>query len=324
MSKYNIIKYTLILFIVLLYFIFDIYYTESTILINKYKPRFYKYIISLDKSSKKLFIIPHLELGDSIALNGAIRYYCSKYDIVIMVCKKSYYKQISFMYKDLNNLIFYSIPDKNIYRKIYYYFPYDKNTKKLFLDYNITYLPMGCFNPDYMPMNDFLSRTYEELNLDPSFAYTYFKINRNYKKEDELYNKLINIIGNKYIIIIDDEKRNFLIDEKYLTNLPYPIFKLSNNSNNKNKKLNTIKDDLIFNYIKILENAHEIISIDSSIPWLIDLLNLNPNTTVHTYTRLDYIKFKNINVINGTLIDKSFALFNYNNLRSSCYVKYMQ
>ena len=68
----------------ILFFIFDIYYTESTILINKYKPRFYKYIISLDKSSKKLFIIPHLELGDSIALNGAIRYYCSKYDIVII------------------------------------------------------------------------------------------------------------------------------------------------------------------------------------------------------------------------------------------------
>ena len=81
MSKYNIIKYTLILFIVLLYFIFDIYYTESTILTNKYKPRFYKYITSLDKSSKKLFIIPHLELGDSIALNGAIRYYCSKYNV---------------------------------------------------------------------------------------------------------------------------------------------------------------------------------------------------------------------------------------------------
>ena len=173
-------------------------------------------------------------------------------------------------------------------------------------------------------MNHFLARTYDELELDPSIAYTYFKINRNYKRENELYNKLINIIGNKYIIIIDDEKRNFLIDEKYLTNLPYPIFKLSNNSNNKNKKLNNIRDDLIFNYIKILENAYEIISIDSSIPWLIDLLNLNPNTTVHSYTRLDYIKFKNINVINGTLIDKSFALFNYNNLKSSCYVKYMQ
>jgi hypothetical protein len=323
MDKSNVILCTLLLFVAIFYVIFDIYYTESTILTKKYKPKFIEYIQSLDKLSKKLFTIPHLELGDSIILNGAIRYYCSKYDTVIMVCKKSYYNQISTMYTDLNNIIFYVLPDKYIYRKIYNYFPYDNDTKELFLEYNITYLPMGCFKNYYGKINDFISRTYEELDLDVNIAYSYFKINRNYARENELYDKLVSIIGHKYIIVIDDEKRNFLIDDKYLTDLPYPIVKLSNNSMNKNKKLNKIRDSIIFNYIKILENAHEIISIDSSIPWLIELLNLNPNTTVHAYSRVDYIKYRNIKIVNGTILNKSYSLLNYNNIKASCYVKYL-
>ena len=75
---------------------------------------------------------------------------------------------------------------------------------------------------------------------------------------------------------------------------------MNNNSNNKIKELNNIRTSNIFNYIKILENAKEIHSIDSSILLLIDQLNINVKTYVHRYTRtqpLGYVVYRNENLI---------------------------
>ena len=141
----------------------------------------------------------------------------------------------------------------------------------------------------------FLERSYTKLNLDSDIAYNYFKIVRDYEREDKLYNKLINITGYKYIILVDDQKRNFLINKKYFENKKYPIFNVSINSKNKNNKLDLIKSDNLFDYIKIFENAQEIISIDTSIPWLIDIMNINVKTSIYG-ARPENIVYRNKNI----------------------------
>jgi hypothetical protein len=322
MNKYIIFGIILYILLSLILQVIDVYYMESIILRKKYTPKFIDFIQSnINKKSKNLFFIPHLELGDSIILNGVVRYYCCNYDNVIMVCKKSYYDQIKFMYSDLNNLILYQVPNNNVYTKMSIYIPYNNiEIKKLFIDYNIKFLVVGCFNIQYRTNvyipGAFPLWIYNNLQIDHSIAYSYFKINRNYDREDELYNKLIKIIGLKYIVIIDDEKRNYTIDNRFLVDLKYPIFKLGSNSTNLNKKLNKIRDPIVFNYIKILENASEIISIDSSIPWIIDMLNIQTKTTVHTYMRGGYIIYnnKNIKIIDGTMIERLSGLLNYNTI----------
>ena len=326
MNKYIIFCTILFLLLILLYRVTDFYYTESNILTIKYKPKFIDFLnTNLASKSKKLFFVPHLELGDSIVLNGVVRYYCSIYDTVIMACKKSYYPQIRFMYTDLKNLILYQVPDKNIYRKMNIYIPYNNEIKTLFQEYNIKLIAQGCFKLQYsldqiyIPENMiFPIWIYNDLDINPNIAYSQFKINRDYKREDDLYNKLVKILGYKYIILIDDEKRKFEISNMFLDNLQYPIFKLGNNSTNDNKKLNTIKDPIIFNYIKILENASEIISIDSSIPWLIDMLNIPTKTTVHTYMRGGNVQYKNnnITIIDGSPIDRLPGYLNFTTINS--------
>jgi hypothetical protein len=325
MNKYIVFSILLFIVLILIYRINDFFYIESKALTIKYKPKFIEFInTKLSSQSNKLFFIPHLELGDSIVLNGIIRYYCSIYDTVVMVCKKTYYNQIHFMYSDLENLILYKVSDKNVYRKMTRYVPYDADIKKLFTEYNIKLITLGCFKFQYHSNTNIYSTLtfplwiYDDLQLSSEIAYEYFKINRDYKREDELYNKLIKILGFKYIIIIDDEKRKYTIKDSYITDLKYPVFKLGNNSTNINKKLNDIKDPIIFNYIKILENATEIISIDSSIPWLIDMLNIQTKTSVHTYMRAGNVKYnnKNISIINGTSIDRLPAFFDYNTVNS--------
>lgn len=289
-------KHIIIYFIIIIlisYYIWN-YNTKINKISNKYENRLINLLNNklINNNEKKLFIIPILELGDSIIINGAIRYFSNKYKNIIYVCKKANYNFISYMYRDLDNILYYIIPDKYTKPYINYYVPINDNIIKIFNNKNITYINM---HDNLSISGDFINRTYYRLNLSNDIAYNYFKIVRNYEREDILYNKLIEIIGDKYIILIDDEKRNFMINKKYLENKEYPIFNISKNSNNKNIKLELIKSDNLFDYIKILENAVEIISIDTSIPWLIDMMNINVKTSIYP-TRQDTIIYKNKNI----------------------------
>ena len=300
------ININLIIFISILYII----YVKSSIILNNKNNynRISNFVVTkLNGNGNKVILLPHLELGDNIVINGAVRYLCTMYSKVVLICKQVYLKQLEYMYSDLDNLILYPINGgiiENINPRDEFY--YDENVESIFNNYNITFIPICLYSnfynikPEYDRSkcgrlkypNDF----YDYLNLPNNIRYPFFKINRDYETEVLLYNNLINIIGNKYNIIIDDEKRNLIIDDKYIKN-NYPIFKLSSSSINKNTKLNTIKSDNIFNYINILENAQEIHTIDSSIVHLIDSLNIEVKTYIHRYVRPHEVNYENKNFI---------------------------
>ena len=320
----NLVLPLLILYaiiIIIYYIIIQIYPNNN---IKNSTPEFIKLLNNnYNNNLSKLLFIPHVELGDSIVLNGIVRYYSTIYNTIFMPCKNSYYNQIKFMYSDLSNLILIKIPDHIIHKNILSYIPYDKESIKLYNNYNIEIITLGCYNILYGNSNIqykalFPIWIYDALKLNANIAYDYFKINRDYIRENELYNNLINIIGKKYIVLIDDEKRNFIINPKYLSHIKYPIFKMSHNSINSIPELNLIRDPIMFNNIKILENAIEIISIDTSIPWIIDFLNINVKTSVHTYMRDGSIRFKNknIKIINGSFIDRLTAYTNLSTYNS--------
>jgi hypothetical protein len=272
---------------------------------------------NLSSNTKNLVIIPHTELGDTLIINGVIRHYSTIYDKIIYICRKNYYDQISFMYSDNKNILIYPI---NLGGEIYYelinHIQINNEMINTFDKYNIDFIPMKTFKKIYNPRilsdiivkrnddyTDYPNFMYDELNLDPNIRYTKFKINRDYDKEIELYNKLVNIIGKDYIIIIDDKVRNYNIDIKHVQNKNLPLFYISNNSQNSDTRLNDLKDTYIVNYIKILENAKEIHTIESSMHILIDQLSINNNVYVHTYPRSGNID-KHVTVHNNNKIFK--------------------
>jgi hypothetical protein len=306
-----------ILFIITVYLIYDNYNDKTLSLRNYYKPKLIKFITTkLNDNNKKLFLIPFFELGDNILMNGAVRYYCTKYTKVVLVCKDMYYDQISYMYQDLTNLLLYKIPTLYSNQYLHYYIPKDNDIDNLFKYYNIQYFHIAdnYINYDQLLNYHYTIRTYRALNLNLDIGYKYFKINRDLNKENEIYNKLVNLIGSKYVIIIDDEKRNFKINNMYIKDIKYPIFKLGLNSKNVNPKLDLIKDPYIFNYITILENAVKILSIDSSIPWLCDYANLDCNLYIYN-TRQGKIEYrnKNIKLLEVEYKDEIKSLYNSNN-----------
>jgi hypothetical protein len=321
MNKLNIeynILYVMIIIIVLIYNI-EYYINKYNLFVTKISNKYEKKIVNLfnkynlKNKTKKIFIVPRVELGDNIIANGGINYYSKLYNTIILVCKKGYYNQISCMYKHLNNIIFYIIPDRYSNQYINYYIPINNNTLYLFNEYNVKYI--NAVNIKEYNFIDFVSRQSHGIKLSTDILYNNFKVFRNYENENRLYNKLVNIIGYKYVIIIDDVKRSMIINDNYLKNIKYPILNLSRNSINKNKKLESIKSEYIFDYIKILENATEIISIDTCFPWIIDMLNLNVKTSIYN-TRLDTIIYRNKNIIKleTYFIDILKTTFNPNNL----------
>ena len=227
-------------------------------------------------TDNSIFIVNQLELGDNIIINGLIRYYSSIYNNVILVCRNDYFDQLKIMYQDLSNLYLYQIYNetKNIIH-LYDFINKYKIINRLIIASNIPY-PKWLFPTD----------------IDYNIRYNKFKINRDLEKENKLYDDLVKIIGESYSIIIDDKSRNFIINEN---NNDIPIFRLSPNGNNNN--LDTILDNNIFNYIKILENAKEIHTIDSSIVLLIDQLDINVKTYIHRYIRKGFVEYRNKNFI---------------------------
>jgi hypothetical protein len=299
--------------------IIDYNYNNKIIkLTDKYKPKLIKFIkYNLTNSGNKLFFIPFFELGDNIVINGAVRYYCTIYNSVTLVCKKMYYNQIQNMYIDLNNLYIYVIPDMYTNQYINYYVPYDnEEIQTLFKINKIKILNIADHFLNYnMIINyDYVLRSYKSLNLNVNIGYKYFKTNRNYNIELDIYNKLVEIIGEKYVIVIDDEKRNFLINDTYINKIKLPIFKLGMNSKNDNPKLDLLKNSYIFNYTTILEKADTVLSIDTSIPWICDFLNIKCNLYIYN-SRIDDIKFKNKNIklLDVKYSDKIKSLCNINN-----------
>ena len=230
------------------------------------------------------------------------------------------------MYKDVNNILFYILPNDYYFHYINYYIPIDNEINKLLIKYNITYINQININSKntikyiYNYINtDNVKRNYESIGLKKSIAYNYFKINRNYEREDKLYNKLINITGNKYCIIIDDEKRNFIINDYYINNINTPIFKISLNSKNSDNRLELIKSEYIFDYIKIFEKADSIYSIDTSILWLIDFLNIKGN--IYAYlSRIDRNIYNNKSIKILELFIKDIKDSNIN--KNNYFLKY--
>lgn len=209
------------------------------------------------------YIYHHLGLGDHIICNGLVRHLCKTNDNVVLFCKTQYLNNISYMYRDLNDLkIFDFDSDKEtvyfIENKITIN---DKLIKIGFEDLFTGLLDHMSFDQGFYHLAG--------INFQIRFNEFYFK--RDLEKEDEVY-KVLNPNEEKYIFIIDDPSRGYTIDTTKITNKYKIIF------NNYRFKM--------FDYIKILENAEEIHTMQTGFLDLINSYTIDkPKIYRHNYVR---------------------------------------
>ena len=162
------------------------------------------------------------------------------------------------MYRDLNNLEIFNF-----------------NTEYQIIEFiNINILSANLIKvgfenlPPYLNEMTFDKAFYKIVQLDFDIRFNEFYFERNYEKENIVYNNL-NPDNQKYIFVHDDPSRGYEIK----VNSQYKI----------------IRNDIqfgIFDYIKILENAEEIHYMQSSFSDLINSYKLDkPKLFLHTKIR---------------------------------------
>ena len=231
---------------------------------------------------KKLFIIPHQGLGDHLTLYGYIQEMRKVYPLIVLVIKENLLDTLTQLYGD--TIKFYLIKeDKDISPN----YGYNKDELlKILRSFNFDYHFHYTHSLEEINIIDrtflcFSELFYKQFNLDLNLRFK-FELNRNLKKEIELYNKLTNILGNEYIIVHDDQSRNFTLNKDYIGN--YPTFFISLGTKNNNE-CDSIKSTNVFDYITILEKAKEIHVFDSFLAILVDQLQIKGNIYFHAYLR---------------------------------------
>lgn len=224
-----------------------------------------------------ILLLHPLGLGDHIMYNGLVRYYANNDSIILFVWER-YFKEVSYMYRDLNNIQYCRLFIETAEEV-------DYNVNHLKYD---TFIPIGPhtindkqYNTDMVknvPFHD----CYIHAGLDFMLRYNKFKIERDQFMENYVYNLFTHLIGNtKYIVVHDDPSRNLIIDFQKIPEKNVHVFLISSNRNNFTKHFN------MFHMYKILENAEAFHGYEGT-SWsiLVEQSRLsNLKKYIHVYTR---------------------------------------
>jgi hypothetical protein len=223
------------------------------------------------------YIYHHLGLGDHIICNGMVRHFCKKYDSVVLFCYSNYYENVNYMYRDLDNLDIFDFNSDNEIVNFIHRNNLQCNLIKTGFDKLDSYLDRMTFDEAF----------YEIAGLDFNVRFDKFYFERDEERED-LVCKTLNPDNEKYIFVLDSPDRGYSIDMEKVT-----------------KDYKIIRNDpqfLMFDYIKLLENAEEIHTMQTGFLDLINSYKMDkPKINLHKYVRNypDAIHSKGLNEVIG-------------------------
>lgn len=215
-----------------------------------------------------IYLYHHLGLGDHFICNGLVRFLVNNEENYTMFVKPHNLNSVSFMYRDLNNLSFMKVLDSSCQN-----FPFERDDK-------IIKINLENFNENQGVLWD--EFFYKQHNIDFKNRWDNFKVIRDFKREEFLYNYL-NPNDEKFILIhrsgsdgVDRINYNLIRNE-------YKKIFVENHTNN------------IFDYFLLACKAEEIHCVESCFLVLMDSLDLNKNLFYHNNlnTRCNNFNLKN-------------------------------
>lgn len=228
-----------------------------------------------------VYLYTHLGLGDMLICNGLVRNIHKKHKKINLFCKPKYIKHVKKMYSDIDiNLI----AKDDVEAILYLNQVQPKNL--LTIGHNRmqdAYKITKYFNVAFYILAD--------INYTEQWNSFYFK--RDTEIEDKIFIDL-GLNREKYIFLHEDPSRDYLVNRDSIINKKLRIVSPTLELDNK------LSIDNIFLYSKLLENASEIHTIDSSFLWLADQLKLKTkNLFLHTrYRYVPSLTFYNWEKIN--------------------------
>lgn len=206
------------------------------------------------------YIFHHLGLGDHIICNGMVRHFHKKNGFIKLFCYEHNLKNVSYMYRDLENFELISI----------------RNDEEADSIINTLCPSSKIIKIGFEKLSEFTDRIFDEAfyaiaGLDYSVKTDSFYLERELEVEKEILSKM-NPTGEKYVFIHDDIHRGYKIDESKISS-PY-------------KKIYNDNSIPLFHCISLIENAEEVHVMQSSIKDLINCFKFEkPKFFLHEYVR---------------------------------------
>lgn len=238
-----------------------------------------------EHQTKKALFLSHLGMGDHILTNGLLRTFLPFFDVVYVVVKNIYLKNVSIMFSDTLKIKF--IPVEENFDRLLLQPEYKKNffekCEKLGIQYNIC---SGIYNSG--KIYDFPYCFYDELEVPRSFMYEKFYMNTP-ESARELYKSLEN---QKFIFTHLSSSNSVLENgiEKVQTLLSFDKNEILVIDPNKNHYLSTEEpffsmaeqflNKPIFDYMEIIKHAEKIAVTDSCFFCLSLFLSLKANDCI--------------------------------------------
>jgi hypothetical protein len=244
---------------------------------------------------KKCIILFHQGWTDIILCIGLVFYNLKYYDEIYLLIRDDSKDMINFIFRNNDNVktIFIKndlLNNSNV-RKNYIYNIASKysisNDNILLYGGCLTHCGYGKHN-NYKSINcnegskDYFYSTY---NIDSIECINSFNISRDYTLENNKYEEIISKIGNNYVIVFNDIKRNLFINNNYIVNKELPTFNLCESST------------ICFDMIKVINESKEIHILSTF--WSLIIYNLQKKYNLfmnipiyfHNEVRNDYYSF---------------------------------
>jgi hypothetical protein len=197
------------------------------------------------------YIYQHLGLGDHVICNGLLREIINSSEIYYLFTKPSNMISVSFMFKDLKNLLLIEVTnDEDVISFI--------QTNQISKDRLII---VGFKFSNQVRYFD--ESFYVQHGVSFEKRWSSFKVDRDLDQESKLFD-YFGVEENNYVFVHDDSKRNMVINEDLIVNkdlkIIRPIKHLTNN---------------IFDYCLLMERSRELHFIDSSFKLVFDSMFYN-------------------------------------------------
>jgi len=198
---------------------------------------------------------------------GIYIHYSKHFKKVLVLVKKSYYPELSNLFKHTANISFLKIPAKrgwSVTRIIQFF-------SKLF---RIRTLGLGTYGGNFfIPNIRFDHNFYLQADVPFEQRWNAFFYKRDLEKEERLYLEL-DCQSEKYIFLHEDEKRGMIINRSLIPS-GLRVIKAPAKHNEYN----------LVDFRKVIENASEIHVIESAFAAFIECLPLNVPLFAHRYAR---------------------------------------
>lgn len=234
------------------------------------------------RHTNRALIVTHLGLGDMFWMNGAVRYLCTRHDEILVACKKQYAANARLMYRDDPRIRIYDVKESKLTP-----FPEKRAT---FERQGLVVYACG-YHKENPRIFDFPLSFYDDLSIPRDYRQKYFFVEP-MPEGQRLFESVSRAAPDGRYVVLHQESSRAVIDvsgrfDRDRTLLLDLNKNLYPHGHRWHRVAQLAVNRPLVHYVELLEGAHEIHVIESSVYCLASHLDLSKVTVKKCFLPFD-------------------------------------